>query len=1089
MKPQSQSLQRRKNFRKPSKGRSIPNIAYAFFGAFGFYFSSRLSKYGYREFKASTPSQQPLGSSEPRTSSKYGIDSREPSWLPFTSSQPIREYDDHLLLRTFSSKNTSPLEPPPLPPPPPPQLPHPAEKQLIFLPERRRRGLAIVTVGSHQHTTFVNSEYGEIKAAFLYSISVANKARYCEYYSCSLIVGGPVPEAIGRSARWLKVAWLRRALGAVATAENSYYGSFEWVVWMDLDTIFAHPRVNLSSILDANYDLHLTPDFINSAVHNGRKKHNNVNTGFVAVRATTWSRAFIESVWQHNDRGRGLCDQAAINRLLLNMPRSEWSSHVKLYPKEVLNSFPKVADRFLRIHSQNTFSLPLDLELEARKLGLDKIVHITKAWKESLSVHSSRAGAYDGDEDFEKSMVYHFAGVFGGANSYTGQSSSVMLAQALDLFIERHQRFLEQLKAISSGSLLVSMSFERLRAARKVLASCRLALLEAENATLLLEHFTELKVAAGLQVVSRYVRATTESTSKTLLSVKRCETVISSPDLRSALMDIGSDLSSTHQNQPSWPSSILCSRKKSVIDPGSLPLAQPCGQTRPLWSKSINEIHFLPVQCAQQNLQNFRSYKLWIPHWSASERLMAHRLLEYFKSNTDIELPAVSIGHKMTSSLKSFENVRSGSKGAKITGLGKSARLTIATSGCAFTRISSTGTVAYDNSNRIQDWSVQPDINNFAASSDAATTMKFLGSFDSIALFPPVYKSTSGLHSLHDSSFWLERAPILLAYFAQLPSKNTVVELVGESLNDVERAVLLKLGISLSRWAAAAKSLDDDHTEKGTHDALRTYYANELFTFFITKRPDRPNFSAMHDTWLDVDALSTEWHELQAGIQTASTWLVAEALHEYHNSTPFKNQQRIIVVACSSGDTGAPLSCDEQVEALSDTFGRHSSGETFTVVQWHGGANILDHATAALMRNATILVAADADELLLGLLGPAQPFFSVPPENRQFFNNPHHSKPVQMQAKSLPPEAAPLAVVYWHFMGGTKELPSVVGPSSEFAQEASRFFSRRVRALAAIGLDIWPMPYWPIHEKEQPNISSTRAAFIRAVRAVTDATV
>jgi len=44
----------------------------------------------------------------------------------------------------------------------------------------------------------------------MYPVSVDNKARYCAAHGCTLVVGGPVPEAVGRSARWLKVAWLRR---------------------------------------------------------------------------------------------------------------------------------------------------------------------------------------------------------------------------------------------------------------------------------------------------------------------------------------------------------------------------------------------------------------------------------------------------------------------------------------------------------------------------------------------------------------------------------------------------------------------------------------------------------------------------------------------------------------------------------------------------------------------------------------------------------------------------------------------------------------------------------------------------------------
>lgn len=71
------------------------------------------------------------------------------------------------------------------------------------------------------------AEYGELKSAFVYPISIDNKARYCLLNNCTLVVGGSLPEAAGRSSRWLKVAWLQRA-----------FDDHEWLVWMDLDAIF-----------------------------------------------------------------------------------------------------------------------------------------------------------------------------------------------------------------------------------------------------------------------------------------------------------------------------------------------------------------------------------------------------------------------------------------------------------------------------------------------------------------------------------------------------------------------------------------------------------------------------------------------------------------------------------------------------------------------------------------------------------------------------------------------------------------------------------------------------------------------------------
>ena len=68
----------------------------------------------------------------------------------------------------------------------------------------------------------------------MYPLSIDNKARYCAAHGCVLLVGGDAPEARDRSARWNKVAWLRRHLS-----------EFDWVVWMDLDAIFTRPDVDV----------------------------------------------------------------------------------------------------------------------------------------------------------------------------------------------------------------------------------------------------------------------------------------------------------------------------------------------------------------------------------------------------------------------------------------------------------------------------------------------------------------------------------------------------------------------------------------------------------------------------------------------------------------------------------------------------------------------------------------------------------------------------------------------------------------------------------------------------------------------------
>ena len=171
-------------------------------------------------------------------------------------------------------------------------------------------------------------------------MSVDNKARYCALHDCSVVVGGTVPECAGRSARWNKVAWLRRS-----------YFMYQWLVWMDLDAIFARPDASLADILDPAYDLHVTHDFGIYETHDVERRHRGssvsvgpekeplgwayeggkINTGFFALKTSSpWSFIFLEQVWAHNDFGMGKSDQASINHVISLMSPEEKKKHIKV---------------------------------------------------------------------------------------------------------------------------------------------------------------------------------------------------------------------------------------------------------------------------------------------------------------------------------------------------------------------------------------------------------------------------------------------------------------------------------------------------------------------------------------------------------------------------------------------------------------------------------------------------------------------------------------------------------------------------------------------------------------------------------------
>ena len=106
------------------------------------------------------------------------------------------------------------------------------------------------------------------------------------------------------------------------------------------------------------------------------------------------------------------------------------------------------------------------------------------------------------------------------------------------------------------------------------------------------------------------------------------------------------------------------------------------------------------------------------------------------------------------------------------------------------------------------------------------------------------------------------------------------------------------------------------------------------------------------------------------------------------------------------------------------------------MVVWRGGAALRDGAAFALLQRAAVLVSANGQELLLGLLGRSNhPGAAATPSSS-------HGPDGTASAQGLTPA---LAVAYWH--------TSPAGDGS-----SSSVLPRHVRALVAAGLDLWPMP-------------------------------
>ena len=123
--------------------------------------------------------------------------------------------------------------------------------------------------------------------------SVCNLARYAGRHGYTLIVenhagcqrgfrdsGSDTP----RNAKWCKVVVLEKHLH-----------SFDWLIWVDIDTLIVDHSRSLEDVFrlqageEGAFDLFTAGDW------------NGMNTGVLAMRATSWSSQLLGSLWAAGD--------------------------------------------------------------------------------------------------------------------------------------------------------------------------------------------------------------------------------------------------------------------------------------------------------------------------------------------------------------------------------------------------------------------------------------------------------------------------------------------------------------------------------------------------------------------------------------------------------------------------------------------------------------------------------------------------------------------------------------------------------------------------------------------------------------------
>ena len=121
----------------------------------------------------------------------------------------------------------------------------------------------------------------DANAGYICAASVANKRRYADLHGYDLIVSRTAADP-SRPAAWSKILEVRKHLPR-----------YDWLMFIDVDTLIMNPAVRLEDIADDSVDQVLAAD------------HNGVNSGVWLVRNTPWSFYFLDELWAQDDLVKG----------------------------------------------------------------------------------------------------------------------------------------------------------------------------------------------------------------------------------------------------------------------------------------------------------------------------------------------------------------------------------------------------------------------------------------------------------------------------------------------------------------------------------------------------------------------------------------------------------------------------------------------------------------------------------------------------------------------------------------------------------------------------------------------------------------
>lgn len=165
-------------------------------------------------------------------------------------------------------------------------------------------------------------------------MSLENRRIYCEHHGYDFIYD--VPVARDRPACWAKIPALLSA-----------FKTHEWVLWADSDTlVFSHAK-GIEEYCDPDFDLIVQSHeqffrLLGIPLDQGLTRMP-INTGVFLIRASDWSKAFLESAYTqtqfvtHDEIWDGVGEQEAmiwlLNRNMRDRARIKYVENLQNHPK------------------------------------------------------------------------------------------------------------------------------------------------------------------------------------------------------------------------------------------------------------------------------------------------------------------------------------------------------------------------------------------------------------------------------------------------------------------------------------------------------------------------------------------------------------------------------------------------------------------------------------------------------------------------------------------------------------------------------------------------------------------------------------